>query len=165
MDYASQLAMTLPEVILAVGSIVLMLVAAWGGPASTKAVSWAAVAVLAGALIALVGPATSGGDAFGGLYRADGFAGFAKVLIFVAAAVGIVMAPDFFARTAGDNLRPEYPVLILLSAAGMGMMVSAADLLTLYVGLELQSLSGYVLASFMRQDARSAEATSRPSET
>ena len=52
MDYASQLAMTLPEVILAVGSIVLMLVAAWGGPASTKAVSWAAVAVLAGALIA-----------------------------------------------------------------------------------------------------------------
>lgn len=158
MDYASQLAMTLPEVILAVGSIVLMLVAAWGGPASTKAVSGAAVAVLAGALIALVGPATSGGDAFGGLYRADGFAGFAKVLIFLAAAVAIVMAPDFFARTAGDNLRPEYPVLILLSAAGMGMMVSAADLLTLYVGLELQSLSGYVLASFMRQDGRSAEA-------
>ena len=68
------------------------------------------------------------------------------------------MAPRFFQQTAGDDLRPEYPVLILLSAAGMGMMVSAGDLLTLYVGLELQSLAAYVLASFMRRDTRSAEA-------
>lgn len=158
MDYAANLAMTLPEVILGVGAIVLMLVAAWGGPSSTRAVSWAAVAILAGACVALMGPAGSGGSAFDGLYRADAFAAFAKVLIFVAAAVGILMAPDFFQRTSGDDLRPEYPVLILLSAAGMGMMVSASDLLTLYVGLELQSLSAYVLASFMRRDTRSAEA-------
>jgi NADH-quinone oxidoreductase subunit N len=158
MDYVANLAMTLPELVLAVGAIVLMLVAAWGGPASTKAVSWTAVAVLAGALVALTGPASSGGDAFYGLYRADAFAAFAKVLIYIAAAVAIVMAPDFFRRTAGADLRPEYPVLILLSACGMGMMVSAGDLLTLYVGLELQSLAAYVLASFMRQDTRSAEA-------
>ena len=158
MDYAANIAMTLPEVILAVGAIVLMLVSAWGGPGSTKAVSWASVAVLAGAGIALMGPASSGGVAFDGLYRADAFAAFAKVLIYIAAAVGIVMAPDFFRRTAGDDLRPEYPVLILLSACGMGMMVSASDLLTLYVGLELQSLAAYVLASFMRRDTRSAEA-------
>lgn len=158
MDYGFQLAMTLPEVVLGLGGIALMLVAAWGGPASTKAVSWAAVAVLAGACIALIGPASSGGQAFYGLYRADTFAAFTKVLIFISAAVAIVMAPDFFRRTAGDDLRPEYPVLILLSSAGMGMMVSAADLLTLYVGLELLSLASYVLASFMRQDGRSAEA-------
>ncbi|MBB3474669.1 NADH-quinone oxidoreductase subunit NuoN [Sphingomonas sp. BK345] len=158
MDYAANLAMTLPEVVLGLGAIALMLVAAWGGPGSTKAVSWTAVAVLAGACVALIGPASSGGQAFYGLYRADSFAAFSKVLIYIAAAVAIVMAPDFFRRTAGDNLRPEYPVLILLSAAGMGMMVSAADLLTLYVGLELQSLAAYVLASFMRQDQRSAEA-------
>ena len=158
MDYAAQLAMILPEVVLGLGALALMLVAAWGGPASTKAVTWAAVAVLAGATIALAGPATSGGPAFEGLYRADAFAGFAKVLIYVAAAISALLAPDFFRRTAGDDLRPEYPVLILLSAMGMGIMVSAADLLTLYVGLELQSLAAYVLASFMRQDARSAEA-------
>ncbi|MEH3122252.1 MAG: NADH-quinone oxidoreductase subunit NuoN [Sphingomonas phyllosphaerae] len=158
MDYAANLAMTLPELVLAVGAIALMLVAAWGGPASTKAVSWASVAVLGGALIALTGPASAGGDAFYGLYRADAFAAFAKVLIYVGAAVAILMAPDFFRRTAGADLRPEYPVLILLSACGMGMMVSAGDLLTLYVGLELQSLAAYVLASFMRQDTRSAEA-------
>ena len=150
--------MVLPEMVLSVGAILLMLVSAWGGAASTRAVSWTAVAVLAGAGIALFGPATAGGAAFDGMYRADAFAGFAKVLIYAATTVAIVMAPGFFQRTAGDDLRPEYPVLLLLSAAGMGMMVSAGDLLTLYVGLELQSLAAYVLASFMRRDRRSAEA-------
>ena len=158
MDYAANLAMTLPEVVLSLGAIALMLVSAWGGQGSTRAVSIASVFVLAGAGIALVGPASSGGVAFDGLYRADAFAGFAKVLIYIASAIAIVMAPDFFRRTAGDDMKPEYPVLILLSAAGMGMMVSAGDMLTLYVGLELQSLAAYVLASFMRRDERSAEA-------
>ncbi|ONF96715.1 NADH-quinone oxidoreductase subunit NuoN [Sphingomonas jeddahensis] len=158
MTYASQVAMTLPEIVLALGALALMLVAAWGGPSSTRAVSWTAVAVLGGACLALIGPATSGNTAFDGMYRADAFAGFSKVLIYVAAAVAILLAPRFFERTAGDDLRPEYPVLILLSAIGMGIMVSTGDLLTLYIGLELQSLAAYVLASFMRQDQRSAEA-------
>jgi len=158
MDYAANLMMTLPELVLSIGALVLMLAAAWGGQASARAISWASVAVLIGALIALAGPASAGGEAFYGLYRADAFAAFAKVLIYGAAAVAIIMAPRFFERTSGDNLRPEYPVLILLAAVGMGMMVSAGDLLTLYVGLELQSLAAYVLASFMRQDSRSAEA-------
>ena len=152
MSYSMQLLMALPELVLAVGAILLMLVAAWGGQASTRLVSWVSVAVLLGAGIALAGPASSGGTAFDGLYRADMFAAFG------AAAVSILIAPRFFQRTSGDDLRPEYPVLILLSAAGMGMMVSAGDMLSLYVGLELQSLAAYVLASFMRRDTRSAEA-------
>ncbi|RXD06970.1 NADH-quinone oxidoreductase subunit NuoN [Sphingomonas sp. UV9] len=158
MDYAANIAMTLPELVLALGAIALMLVSAWGGDKSTRAVSIASVFVLVGAGIALVGPASSGGYAFDGLYRADAFGAFAKVLIYIASAVAIVMAPSFFARSHGDDLKPEYPVLILLSACGMGMMVSASDMLTLYVGLELQSLAAYVLASFMRRDGRSAEA-------
>ncbi len=158
MDYTANLVMTLPEIVLSLGALALMLVAAWGGQAASRAISWAAVAVLIGAAIALIGPASNGGAAFYGLYKADAFAAFCKVLIYGAAAVAIIIAPRFFDSTGGDNLRPEYPVLILLSAIGMGMMVSAGDLLTLYVGLELQSLAAYVLASFMRQDARSAEA-------
>jgi NADH-quinone oxidoreductase subunit N len=150
--------MTLPELVLALGAIALMLVAAWGGEKATRAISIAAVFVLVGAGIALTGPASSGGYAFDGMFRADAFGTFAKVLIYIASAVAIMMAPSFFARTQGDNLRPEYPVLILLSACGMGIMVSASDMLTLYVGLELQSLAAYVLASFMRRDGRSAEA-------
>lgn len=158
MSTSMQLLMTLPELVLAAGSIALMLVAAFGGQASTKLVSWASVALLAGAGIALAGPSSTGGVAFGGLYHADGFGTFAKVVIYAAAAVSIVVAPGFFQRTSGDDLRPEYPVLILLATVGMGMMVSAGDLLSLYVGLELQSLSAYILASFMRRDTRSAEA-------
>lgn len=158
MSYSMQLMMVLPELVLSLGAILLMLVAAWGGQASTKLVSWASIAVLIGAGVALAGPASAGGEAFGGLYRPDMFAAFAKALIFFAAAVSILIAPRFFQTTSGDDLRPEYPVLILLSAAGMGMMVSAGDLMSLYVGLELQSLSAYILASFMRRDTRSAEA-------
>jgi NADH-quinone oxidoreductase subunit N len=158
MNYSLQLMMSLPEVVLALGAIVLMLVAAWGGPQSTKLVSWTAIAVLIGAGIALAGPASAGGEAYGGLYKPDMFAAFSKALIFLAAGISILIAPRFFSETAGDDLRPEYPVLILLSAAGMGMMVSAGDLMSLYVGLELQSLSAYILASFMRRDTRSAEA-------
>lgn len=158
MSYSLQLAMTLPEIILGLGAILLMLVAAWGGQGSSRSVSYAAVAILVGAFIALFGPASAGGTAFDGLYRADMFAAFSKGVIYIAAAVCILIAPGFFQRTSGDDLRPEYPVLMLLSTAGMGMMVSASDLLTLYVGLELQSLAAYVLASFMRRDGRSAEA-------
>jgi NADH-quinone oxidoreductase subunit N len=158
MDYAAQLSMVLPELVLSLGGLALLMISAWGGQGVARAVSWVSVAVLLGAGIALLGPASSGGIAFDGLYRADLFAAFAKVLIFFAAAVSIVIAPRFFARTSGEDLRPEYPILILFATAGMGMMVSANDMLTLYVGLELNSLAAYVLASFMRRDVRSAEA-------
>ncbi|MEG3180559.1 NADH-quinone oxidoreductase subunit NuoN [Sphingomonas sp. LT1P40] len=158
MDYAAQLSMVLPEIVISVGGLALLMVAAWGGQAVSRAVSWVAVAVLLGAGLTLFGPASAGGVAFDGLYNADLFAAFAKVLIFFAAAISIIIAPRFFAKTSGEDLRPEYPILILFAAAGMGMMVSANDMLTLYVGLELQSLAAYVLASFMRRDVRSAEA-------
>lgn len=158
MSYATQMLFILPELVLTLGALVLMLAAAWGGQAATRAISIASVAVLVGAGIALAGPASTGGIAFDGLWKADQFGAFAKVLIYIASGVGILIAPRFFAVTSGDDLRPEYPVLMLLAAVGMGMMVSAADLLTLYVGLELQSLAAYVLASFMRRDQRSAEA-------
>ena len=70
--------------------------------------------------------------------------------------ISLVAASSWFGRDR--DYRAEYPVLILFAAVGMGMMVSATDLITLYVGLELQSLAAYVLASFQRSDARSAEA-------
>jgi len=152
----ASLLLTMPELILSIGAIILMLVAAWRGDDATPAISVAAVALLAGAGFALLGPAGSGGVAFNGLYRADAFAAFAKMLIYGATAVSIIIAPRFFA--AGDRLRAEYPILILLATVGAGMMVSASDLITLYIGLELQSFASYVLASFMRRDARSAEA-------
>jgi NADH-quinone oxidoreductase subunit N len=152
----ASLSLTLPEVILSLGSLLLLLVAGWRGDSATRFISIASVALFFVAGLALLGPAGNGGEAFGGLYIADPFAAFSKVLIYIAAAISVIVAHGFFARS--NQLRAEYPILILLSAVGMGMMVSAGDLLTLYVGLELQSLSAYVLASFMRRDTRSAEA-------
>ncbi len=154
-DTASLL-LTAPELILSIGATALMLVAAFAGDKATRFVSAAAVALLALAGLSLTGVAGSGGTAFNGLYSADAFGAFAKVLIYLAAAVAILIAPRWFERE--DRLRAEYPVLILFSAVGMGMMASATNLLSLYVGLELQSLAAYVLASFMRRDSRSAEA-------
>ncbi|MCP1471437.1 NADH-quinone oxidoreductase subunit N [Sphingobium sp. OAS761] len=154
-DSASLLAV-LPELVLTAGGLILMLVAAYGGDASARVVNWLSVVTLALAGLALSCSLAHGPDAFDGLMRADAFSVFAKALIYGAAAAAILLAPRYFAVDGAP--RPEYPVLILFSAIGMGMMVSAGDLLTLYVGLEMQSLAAYVLASFMRQDERSSEA-------
>jgi NADH-quinone oxidoreductase subunit N len=148
--------LTLPELILSTAALVLLMVPAYAGDRSAKLVTWLAVAALAAAAIAIPGywgPPQSG---FGGLFVSDGFATFAKVTIYSGAAVSLIAAMGWFGRDR--DYRAEYPILILLSSVGMGMMVSASDLLTLYVGLELQSLAAYVLASFQRQDTRSAEA-------
>ena len=156
MSILNQLPFSMPELILSIGGLVLLMVAAFAGDKTTRAVGYASVALLAAAGFSLTGIAGHGGDAFGGLYRADAFGAFAKVLIYVAAAVCILIAPRFFEHE--DRLRAEYPILILYAATGMGMMVSATDLITLYIGLELNSLAAYVLASFMRRDMRAAEA-------
>ncbi|GAY21040.1 MULTISPECIES: NADH-quinone oxidoreductase subunit NuoN [Sphingobium] len=154
-DSASLLAV-LPELILTAGGLILMLIAAYGGDATARLVNWLSVLTLAIAGLALSTSLAHGPDAFDGLVRADAFSVFAKALIYGAAAAAILLAPRYF--LVGGALRAEYPVLILFSSIGMGMMVSAGDLLTLYVGLEMQSLAAYVLASFMRQDERSSEA-------
>lgn len=150
----NDLLLTLPELILSIGAIILMLVAAWRGDSATYAISWVSVALIAVAGFFVI--ASPQGVGFDGMYRGDAFAGFAKILIYAATAVSIIIAPRFFAT--GDRLRAEYPILILFATVGAGMMVSAADMITLYIGLELQSLASYVLASFMRRDTRSAEA-------
>jgi NADH-quinone oxidoreductase subunit N len=146
----------LPEEILSVGALVLMLAAAWGGDKAAPVLTWLAVLILGAAALFVPGIADAGGTAFGGLFIGDSFAAFSKIVIYAGAAIALIAAMSWFGRDR--DYRAEYPVLILFSAVGMGMMVSAGDLLTLYVGLELQSLAAYVLASFQRTDTRSAEA-------
>ncbi|WP_176596026.1 MULTISPECIES: NADH-quinone oxidoreductase subunit NuoN [Sphingobium] len=154
-DSASLLAV-LPELVLTAGGLILLLIAAYGGDGTTRLINWLSVATLAIAGLTLSTSLAHGPEAFDGLVRADAFSVFAKALIYGAAAAAILLAPRYF--ITGGALRPEYPILILFAAIGMGMMVSAGDMLTLYVGLEMNSLASYVLASFMRQDERSSEA-------
>ena len=145
----------LPELILTAGGLVLMMVAALGRRLAGLT-SWAAVAVLLAACFALLGAPQTAGPLFGGLIVADGFGAFGKLICFLSAAVAIVAAHGWFERDFEHGA--EYPVLILFSSVGMAVMVSATSLMTLYVGLELTSLSSYVLASYRRTDDRSAEA-------
>jgi NADH-quinone oxidoreductase subunit N len=146
----------LPEVILTVGAILLMMVAAFTGRRGSGLTSWASVALLVAATFALIGPPTDAGPLFGGLIVADAFGAFGKVIIFISSAVAIIAAHNWFER--GTEHSAEYSVLILFSAVGGAVMVSATNLITLYMGLELLSLSSYVLASYRRGDERSAEA-------
>jgi len=162
MDWSTSFRLTAPEVLLSVSGLVLLLACAWTrGDAASRAITWVSVAILA-VCAALVAPVACAGAAagtqlaFSGLFAVNALAAFAKLLIFASAGAALLVAPAFFQRVSG--YRSEYPVLMLLAVLGMSMMVSATNLLTLYIGLELNSLAAYVLASFLRTDERSAEA-------
>jgi NADH-quinone oxidoreductase subunit N len=146
----------LPELMLSIGGTILMLVAAFTGRRGTALVSWLSVLLLLAATVALIGPPSHTGPVFDGMVSADLFASFGKAIMFPAAAVAIIAAHGWFER--GTEHASEYAVLIVFAAAGMSVMVSATSLVALYVGLELNSLAGYVLASYRRSDERSAEA-------
>jgi NADH-quinone oxidoreductase subunit N len=150
------LAPILPELILTIGSIILMMVAAFLGRRGSALCSWASVALLLGATVSLLGEPQTAGMLFGGQLAADAFGALGKLIIYLCAAVAIVMAHNWFERDFEHGA--EYPVLILMAAVGMSVMVSATSLVTLYVGVELNSLAAYVLASYRRTDERSAEA-------
>ncbi len=96
------------------------------------------------------------GTAFGGQYVADGFGAFMKVLALVGAALGLMLAIDFNEKEG--LARFEFPVLVVFATLGMMVMISANDLMALYMGLELLSLPLYVIAAFNRDSGRSAEA-------
>jgi NADH-quinone oxidoreductase subunit N len=146
----------LPELILSIGGTILMIVAAFAGRRGSGLTSWLAVALLVAATFALIGAPSHAGPVFDGLVAADLFASFGKAIMFPAAAIAIIAAHGWFER--GTEHASEYAVLIVFSAVGMSVMVSATSLISLYVGLELQSLAGYVLAAYRRRDERSAEA-------
>jgi NADH-quinone oxidoreductase subunit N len=145
-----------PELILSIGGTVLMMVAAFTGRRGSALVTWLAIALLLAATATLIGAPSHAGPVFDGLVSEDLFASFGKAIIFPAAAIAIIAAHGWFER--GTEHASEYAVLIVFSAVGMSVMVSASSLISLYVGLELQSLAAYVLASYRRSDERSAEA-------
>jgi NADH-quinone oxidoreductase subunit N len=147
----------LPEILLAGYAMVALMAAVY----TTKdklapMLVWAT----AGLFVALALYIGAGGEGqrtvFAGLFTDDPFARFAKITILLSAAAVLVMSQDYMTRR--DLLRFEYPILVTLAVIGMMVMVSAADLITLYMGLELQSLSLYVVAAMRRDSAKSSEA-------
>ncbi|APX90624.1 NADH-quinone oxidoreductase subunit N [Brevirhabdus pacifica] len=153
----ADLSIVLPEVVLAVYAMLALLVAVYTGKDRVAPlVLWVTAGVFA--LLAFWIGVGGGGSrqAFGGAFIDDGFARFAKVLILLSAAAILVMSQRMLERL--EIMRFEYPLLLALSVVGMMMMVSAGDLMALYMGLELQSLALYVVASIHRDSTRSTEA-------
>jgi NADH-quinone oxidoreductase subunit N len=151
-----QLMPVLPELVLVVGAMALLMVGAYRGVQTTRLVTALAVCLLAiTGVIELLLPAGKL-VTFGGSFIVDDFAKFLKILALIGSAVTLVLSTEFLA----DEKRRifEYSILVMLSTVGMMVLISAGDLIMLYLGLELMSLALYVVAASNRDNAKSTEA-------
>jgi NADH-quinone oxidoreductase subunit N len=163
----------LPELVLALAALLLLVIGVSMRPSdhATREISWLSVVVLVVVLLLaaapMIGSATVDGllgsqgagtgrqTAMFGMFVVDGFGAYMKVLVLLGSVFSIILSLRYNESEA--IARFEYPVLVLLATVGMMAMISANDFLALYVGLELQSLALYVLASFARDATRSTE--------
>lgn len=153
-DLSSALQLAAPEVTLAVGGLVLLMIGAFAGEKATRLVSGLSVLLLLVATaLTVTGPL---GLAFGGTYIADPLSVYGKALIFLSSAVAIILGDGWMHRNKIAKF--EYPVLIVLASVGMGMMASSGDLISLYIGIEMHSLALYVLAAYRRDSLVASEA-------
>ncbi len=150
-------ALAAPEIFLAVWAMALLMLGVFRGDGSTRMVSWLAVAGMAFAfLLVFAQELPERSVTFAGAFVVDGFSRFAKLLVLIASALALLLSLPYIRHTRMERF--EYPVLFLLATVGMLMMVSANDLISLYMSLEVQSLALYVVAAFNRDSTRSAEA-------
>ncbi len=146
----------LPEIVLAIGAMLLLMVGAFRGERATNGIDGTAILLLmlTGLIVIWLPPGKL--VTFGGSFVVDEFARFLKLLALTGSAVAILMSSNYLA--AEKQQKFEYSILILLSTTGMMMLISAADLIALYLGLELMSLALYVVAAINRDSVRSTEA-------
>jgi len=148
----------LPEMILATLALVLVLVAAYGGESARNAQRVTRIA-LGGIVLALalIWSSSAGNEtAFGGMFRADSFAGYMKILVLLGTFCALYMSITPLAKD--DINKPEFALLVMLALVGMMLMISANDLMSLYMAVELQSLPLYVVAAMRTNSLRSSEA-------
>jgi len=155
-DMIANLTLMAPELLITVGALALLMIGVFSSEKRAYAlVNGLSVAVLLVAL-ALVVLFPQDGHVFGRAFVTDPFSRFMKVLTLVGSVVTLVMSVGFAKSEKFDKF--EFPILVLLSTLGMLLMISANDTLSLYLGLELQSLALYVVAAINRDSARSTEA-------
>jgi len=145
-----------PEIVLGLGAMVLLMLGAFGGARMVRVIDGLAIALLVAAGVILYLLPAGKLVSFDGSFVVDNFARFLKILALIGSAAAIAMSLDY-AKHAGQQ-RFEYSILIVLSTLGMMMLISAADLIALYLGLELMSLPLYVVAASHRDSLRSTEA-------
>ncbi len=148
---------SLPELILAVGALVLLMLGTFrGGDGRDWIVSECAIVILGLAFLLLFFPLTGSAIVWDGAFIDDLFGRFMKGLVLIGAVVCLILSLDFMRREKIDLF--EFPVLIVIATLGMLMLVSAQNLVSLYLGLELMSLALYVIAAFHRDNVRASEA-------
>jgi NADH-quinone oxidoreductase subunit N len=151
-----QLLPVLPELVLAVGAMALLMLGAYRGPGTTSLVTGLAACLLvATGVIELMLPAGKL-TTFGGSFIVDDFARFLKIVALIGSVATLVLSTEFLADPSRRIF--EYSILVLLSTLGMMVLISAGDLIALYLGLELMSLALYVVAASNRDNAKSTEA-------
>ncbi len=146
----------LPEIFLALVAMGLLIVGAVQGHGATSVVSTASLVACVIAAVCLLGVGWNAQVVMNGMFKMDGFAGFMKLVVLAGLAASLALSFRYLSQEG--MARFEYPVLVILSGIGMMVMLSAHNFLSLYMGLELQSLSLYVLAAFHRSSLKSAEA-------
>ncbi len=146
----------LPEIVLLIAGMVYLLFGVLRNEDSTQILSWAVIGIMAVAGVLIYRASGATVSTFSGMFLVNSFTTYAKLLTLLGAGLTLVMV-NSWAHTAG-TARFEIPILVLFSTVGMLLMISANDLIALYVGLELQSLSLYVLAAVHRNDLRATEA-------
>jgi NADH-quinone oxidoreductase subunit N len=146
----------LPEIILAIGAMALLMLGVYRTPRSETLIDALSIILLVIAGVAVVLLPEGKLVTFGGSFVVDNFARFLKVLAIAGSAAAILMSIDYDRREGQQRF--EYSVLIVLATLGMLMLISAADLIALYLGLELMSLPLYVVAASHRNSLRSSEA-------
>jgi NADH-quinone oxidoreductase subunit N len=145
-----------PEITLLAGAIVILMLGVFTKDSFANSAIAVAIVIIAVSAALTVNQSETTQSLFGGAFVHDGFARFMKLLTLMGSAFALLLSFDYLRREG--ILKFEYPVLILISTAGMLMMISAGDLISLYLALELQSLALYVVAAFHRDNLRSTEA-------
>ncbi|MDG1237217.1 MAG: NADH-quinone oxidoreductase subunit NuoN [Amylibacter sp.] len=154
---SSDITIVLPEVLLAVFSMAALMFAVYTKKDDTAPlVTWATAGAMMAIGLWIAASPIDNRMAFNGAFIDDGFSRFAKVLMLFSSAIMLLLSQDYLRRN--NMFKFEYPILIALATVGMMMMVSAGDLMALYMGLELQSLALYVIAAFHRDSLKSTEA-------
>ncbi len=154
----ANLAPAYPAILVAGGAMALLMLGVFraNAPGNSALLTWLAVAVLAGAGYLAAARPSETRALFDGAFVADGFSRFMTLLALGGSAVTLILSLDYFRDRKTAPF--EFPVLVLLATLGMMMMISAGDLIALYLGLELQSLAFYVVAAIERDRLRSSEA-------
>jgi len=145
----------LPELFLAGASLALLMIGVFIGNRSTTILTWVTSLLMIIALIMVIILDGETRETFSGLFVIDTFSSFMKCLVLIASSMTLIIGTNYISREGMKKF--EFPILILFATTGMLLMISANDLISLYIGLEMQSLSLYIIAAFKRESVRSTE--------